>query len=97
VEASAERPFERRSIEGDTQVPSPGDNAVVGGEKLGSQCKRVADADAQGDVQLPGERQPDEREVGNSSSDPSAIRADFREGKMGEQVVEPLVWCVDYK
>ena len=79
------------------QVPSPGDSAVIGGQKFGGQRERVPDADAQGEVQLPSERQPKERDVRNSSSHPSAVRGDFGEREVGKQVVKPLVRSVDDK
>jgi hypothetical protein len=46
AKARAHGALECGSIESDTQVPSAGDNGIIGGEQFGSEDKRITNADA---------------------------------------------------
>ena len=89
--------LECESIAGDTQVPSSGDNAVVGREELAGQCERIPDANAELAVELSGEGEVSEGGVRNSTRNAAAFRADVRDREVGEKIVEPLLWGVDCK
>jgi hypothetical protein len=78
-------------------VPSAGDSAIAGRQEVASQRERIPNAQAEFQMQLSGESETLERRVRDPSRDPTPFRADFRDGEVGEQVVEPLEWRADGK
>ena len=60
VQPLAQGSLQRRSIEGDTQLPTPGDSGIARREQVRGECECVTDAEAKLEVQLMRERQLEE-------------------------------------
>jgi len=97
AQARTHAPLERRSIAGDTQVPSARDSAIIRREQFAGKREGIADADAELEVQLAGERQAEQGGVRNSTSDSTSLHPDFWHGEVREQIIEPFGGGVDGK
>jgi hypothetical protein len=65
-------------------------------ERTGQQ-KRVADAHAESDMQLPHECEPDQRAVGYPSRYAASLHDHIGYGVLGEEVVDPFLWRIGRK
>ena len=89
--------IERDGIVGDTQVPSPVDDAIVSGEQFGGERQRVADAEAELRVKLAHESELKERGVRNAPRNAAPFEDDSRYVVVREEVVGPFGWGSDRK
>jgi hypothetical protein len=92
-----ERALERGAIECDTQMASGVDTTARGIEQRLGENERLADAHAKRDMELPNERQPYERGMGDLSRDPSSPSDYVGHRVLGEDVVDPLLRGINCK
>ena len=78
-------------------MPSTGDSALVGRQEVTSQGEGITNAHAKLDVQLASEGQMEESGVRDAARHATPLRADVWQGKVGKQIVEPLVRRSDGK
>jgi hypothetical protein len=78
-------------------VPSAGDNTLLGRQEVSGHSERIANAEAKLQVQFSGQGQMDQRRMRDASCHAASMGADSRDGKVGKQVVEPLVGGADGK
>jgi hypothetical protein len=97
AQARTHAPLQRRSIAGDTKVASAGDSTVVRREEIAGEREGIADAHAELEVQLAGERQVEQGGMRDSACDATSLHPDIGHGEVREQIIEPLDRGIDGK